>query len=40
MVGQMVYPPPKALPPVSMMGSPSNSTISQRFIYPKDPVHQ
>ena len=41
MIGQMVYPPPKAMPPVSMLGCSLNTTtITDRFIYPKDPVHQ
>ena len=41
MIGQMVYPPPKAMPPVSMSGCSSNTTIiTNRFIYPKDPVYQ
>lgn len=40
MGAQMVYPPAKSMPPVSMIGCSANSTITERFIYPPNPVYE
>lgn len=41
MVGQMIYPPSKGLPPVSMSGCSSNITITELLTTDnKDPVNQ
>ena len=39
MCGQIAYPTPKAMPPVSMIGC-TNATTTERFIYPVDPDHK